>query len=61
MKQFLEDLWFDFLDSGIPAFFIFAGIIAAAIMKPMLIVYGLAVVGVIAIVYSIYVAFNFFN
>ena len=53
MKDFLKTTWLDFLDSGIPAFAILIGIISAIIWKPVVLLWILAAVGVIALYWMI--------
>ena len=57
----LEEMWFDFVDTGIPAFAIFVGLIALIVWKPIALLWILAGIGVVAIIAGIWGAFNFWN
>ena len=49
MKK-LTDMWYDFMDSGIPSVAFFVGMIAILIFKPTIFLWIFAAIGVYAII-----------
>lgn len=50
MKKFFADLFYDFMDSGIPSIAFFVGMIAILIFKPIIFLWIFAAIGVYAII-----------